>query len=125
MSLKSIVPLTKNGFGVQKYSPKNGDEGATTFNAPAQVLIKADFSEDDDGPCQYLELYSSPSRPGFTNHVGRMVIIKGKDNKMPALLRQFTLPMPKWVNHVLSSAFLNQDALFLHGQERSLANYGQ
>jgi hypothetical protein len=44
---------------------------------------------------------------------------------MPALLRMFTLPMPTWLNHVLASSFLNQDALFLHHQERHLAQTGQ
>mmetsp|Transcript_38712 Transcript_38712/g.69791 ORF Transcript_38712/g.69791 Transcript_38712/m.69791 type:complete len:238 (-) Transcript_38712:105-818(-) len=95
----------------------------TTFNAPSQVLITSPFG--DDGARQYLELYSSPSRPGFCNHVGRVLIVKDKSNEMPKLLRQFTLPLPIWVNHILASAFLHQDALFLHGQERSLARYGK
>jgi hypothetical protein len=43
---------------------------------------------------------------------------------MPKLLRQFTRPMPIWVNHVMATLFLNQDALFLHHQERSLHNHG-
>lgn len=43
---------------------------------------------------------------------------------MPKLLRQFTLPMPMWVNHIMASLFLNQDALFLHHQERHLRATG-
>ena len=44
---------------------------------------------------------------------------------MPKLLRAFTLPLPTWTNHIMASAFLHQDALFLHGQERSLAHTGE
>jgi hypothetical protein len=54
-----------------------------------------------------------------------MVILKDNNGKMPKLLRQFTLPMPKWLNHVAASAFLNQDALILHHQERHMARTGQ
>lgn len=37
----------------------------------------------------------------------------------------FTLPMPRWLLHLTSSLFLNQDGLFLHAQERYLASTGQ
>lgn len=67
---------------------------------------------------QTLELYCSPSRPGFCNHVGRMVILKDNNGKMPKLLRQFTLLIPKWLNHVVASAFLDQD-------ERHMVRTGQ
>jgi hypothetical protein len=59
-----------------------------------------------------------------SNHIGRMVICKDESGAMPKLLRQFTLPMPTWLNHVAASFFLNQDALFLHHQERYLAKTG-
>ena len=32
--------------------------------------------------------------------------------------------MPMWLNHVIASLFLNQDALFLHHQERYLSKTG-
>jgi hypothetical protein len=51
-----------------------------------------------------------------------MVVVKDSSNKMPGLLKAFTAPMPKWLNHIAASAFLHQDALFLHGQERSLSH---
>jgi len=126
LSLKSLKSLSKDGFAIQVNTNPGKTKGSiselssTTFNAPSQVLIKQPFGEN--GACQYLELYSSPSRPGFCNHVGRLVVIKDESNQMPKLLRQFTLPLPKWLNHIMSSAFLNQDALFLHAQERSLAH---
>ena len=123
MTMRSKIPLTKDGFSIGVSNNLATSESTTSFTAPSQVLIEAPFGED--GAAQYLELYSSPSRPGFSNHVGRMVIIKDKSLVMPKLLRAFTLPLPTWMNHIMASAFLHQDALFLHGQERSLTNTGQ
>lgn len=119
-----IEPLDKNGFKIQTDNPKNDSKPSTTeFKAPGLVDIIAPFG--DEGSYQNLQLYVSPSRPGFCNHVGRIVIRKDSNGKMPKLLRTFTLPMPTWLNHVLASAFLNQDGLFLHHQERSLAHTDQ
>lgn len=120
MTLKTIQPLSKDGFSVLRVVPDNEIGATTEFNAPAQVIIKSPYG--DKGASQYLELYSSPSRPGFCNHVGRMVIVKDETGQMPKLLKTFTAPLPIWLNHIISSAFLNQDALFLHAQERSLAH---
>ena len=123
LKMDTKTSLTKDGFSIEVDNKVTNTKSTTAYTSPSQVLIRAPFGEE--GARQYLELYSSPSRPGFSNHVGRMVIIKDKSNKMPNLLKTFTLPMPKWANHILASAFLHQDALFLHGQERSLTNYGQ
>ncbi|KAL3806001.1 hypothetical protein ACHAXA_006421 [Cyclostephanos tholiformis] len=124
LHMETIQPLTKSGFGISVTSPLLPDvSSTTTFTAPSQVLIKSPFGKM--GARQYLELYSSPSRPGFTNHVGRMVVVKDESTIMPNLLRQFMLPMPVWANHLLASLFLNQDALFLHGQERAFTFTGK
>jgi len=118
LNLKTGKPLDKTGFSiVSPGDAANAGGSSTTFKAPSQVLIEAKFG---DGAKQWLELYTSPSRPGFCNHVGRMVIQKDASGGMPQLLRAFTAPLPKWLNHLLAPSFLNQDALFLHGQERSL-----
>lgn len=116
-----IQPLTKSGFSFASVSP-NAPPGRTEFHAPCLVTPIS----ETEGVKQVLELYSSPSRPGFCNHVGRIVIVKSDKNvELPIGLKQFTLPIPKWVNHVLASAFLNQDALFLHHQERYMHNTNQ
>lgn len=125
MNVEMEKTLKKDGFSVRTSSPLNPNSGTTEFIAPSLVAIDAPVGDSEDGGMQTLELYVSPSRPGFSNHIGRMVIRKGKDGKMPALLKQFTLPLPKWLNHILASAFLNQDALFLHHQERTMAATGQ
>ncbi len=124
LRLKTLRPLAKSGFSIGSMSGVSPDVmSSTTFNAPSQVLIRSPFGRE--GARQYLELYSSPSRPGHANHVGRMVIVKDSTKRMPNLLRPFTLPLPIWLNHVMASLFLNQDALFLHGQERALARTGR
>lgn len=123
LHLTTLQPLTKSGFSIGGRSVLSADLAVTTFRAPSQVLIRSPFGTE--GARQYLELYSSPSRPGFANHVGRMVIVKDSTMKMPKLLGAFTLPLPIWLNHVMASLFLNQDALFLHGQERALAHTGK
>lgn len=115
------IKLSKEGFS--QFVTRPGEDGKSqiqshnTFHAPAHVELETSFGE---GALQTLELYASPSRPGFCNHVGRMVIVKDKTDKMPPLLKQFTAPLPKWLNHVLAASFLNQDAVFLHAQERYL-----
>ena len=112
-----------NGFSMTSKSlDESRPAGFTKFEAPGLVQTGSDMGVGQ----QRLELYSSPSRPGFCNHVGRMVIVKDDpEAEMPTALKQFTLPVPKWVNHMMASAFLNQDALFLHHQERHLHHSGQ
>jgi hypothetical protein len=112
--------LTKDGFAIRNKSASR--DAITTYMAPCTV--KVDTAVGQDGALQTVELYASPSRPGFCNHIGRMVIVKGSSGKMPALYKKSTLPIPKWLNHVLAAAILNQDALFLHHQERTLAKTG-
>jgi len=120
MSLETIKPLSKHGFSIHIITPEIPDGAITEFNAPAQVIVKTPYG--DGGAIQYVELYSSPSRPGFSNHVGRMVVVKDSTGEMPQQFKKFTGPLPVWLNHVITSLFLNQDALFLHAQERSLAH---
>ena len=120
--IDTVRPVTKDGFKISvKQNPKEGaavpPTSTTEFVAPSLVKIESPAGE---GAVSILELYSSPSRPGFCNHVGRQVVIKGENGQVPALLKAFLLPMPKWLNHVVAGLFLNQDALFLHAQERMM-----
>jgi hypothetical protein len=113
-------PLSKKGFSISTTLPGATHPSVTNFESPSLVAIDAEFG--DGGARQTLELYISPSRPGFSYHCGRMVILKDQNGTTPKLLSTFTIPMPKWLNHVLASAFLNQDGLFLHHQERYMAS---
>jgi phenylpropionate dioxygenase-like ring-hydroxylating dioxygenase large terminal subunit len=122
LTLKTTIPLTKHGFAVRD-ARVGSSGGQTSFYAPSVVAIDVPFGTD--GGKQTLELYVSPSRPGFCNQVSRTVIVKDSAGKMPAALKVFAIPMPKWLNHIMASTFWNQDGLFLHHQERSMALTGQ
>ena len=110
LNVSTQKSLTKDGFEIKVQSVNS----TTEFVAPALVKIDGDPSTAR----QCLELYVSPSRPGFCNHVGRLNIVKNKDGSLPTAFKMFTQPIPIWANHLLAAKFLNQDALFLHAQER-------
>jgi Pheophorbide a oxygenase len=119
MRLASVKPLSKNGFSISTKLQGATHPAVTNFESPSLVAIDSEFG---DGAKQTLELYIAPSRPGFSYHCGRIVILKDQHGATPKLLSGFTIPMPKWLNHVLASAFLHQDGLFLHHQERYMAS---
>eukprot|EP00568_Trieres_chinensis_P006725 CAMPEP_0183295636 /NCGR_PEP_ID=MMETSP0160_2-20130417/3522_1 /TAXON_ID=2839 ORGANISM="Odontella Sinensis, Strain Grunow 1884" /NCGR_SAMPLE_ID=MMETSP0160_2 /ASSEMBLY_ACC=CAM_ASM_000250 /LENGTH=591 /DNA_ID=CAMNT_0025457151 /DNA_START=48 /DNA_END=1826 /DNA_ORIENTATION=+ len=110
-------PVTSRGFAI-----RTSKTATSTFVAPGHVKLHSEVN--DQGATQTLELYSSPSVPGFCNHMGRQVIVKSKDRTVPQMLKTFTLPIPVWVLHLLGNTFLNQDALFLHEQERTMDRDG-
>ncbi|KAG2502238.1 hypothetical protein HYH03_000724 [Edaphochlamys debaryana] len=90
----------------------------TEFTPPSRVKITANF---EDGAALILALYSSPTIPGHTRHIGRQILIKDKNGKPPKGLAFFGAPMPVWLSHTLASVFLHQDQVFLHQQERIVA----
>lgn len=126
LRLATKTQLSKEGFAIEAFqNVTNSDRLRSTISYVAPALVTIDMPFGAEGGQQTVQLYASPSRPGFCNHVGRMVIRKDKAGKVSKFLRQFTLPMPIWLHHVLTSAFLNQDGLFLHHQERTLAMTGK
>jgi phenylpropionate dioxygenase-like ring-hydroxylating dioxygenase large terminal subunit len=116
-TVPTVDPSTNTTITTTTSSPSN-----TTYIAPGAVHIETPIN--DKGAKQILELLVSPSRPGFSYHCGRIVILKDDSGAVPTLLRQFTLPLPKWLLHITASFFLHQDALFLHHQERKLHELG-
>jgi phenylpropionate dioxygenase-like ring-hydroxylating dioxygenase large terminal subunit len=132
MNMETNRPVTKTGFQIAAstavVNPTNtatttiASISNTTYIAPGAVHIETPIN--DKGAKQILELLVSPSRPGFSYHCGRIIIIKDDSGAVPPLLRQFTLPLPKWLLHLTASFFLHQDALFLHHQERKLHDLG-
>jgi phenylpropionate dioxygenase-like ring-hydroxylating dioxygenase large terminal subunit len=126
LRLATKTPLSKEGFAIEAFeNVTHADQLRSTVSYVAPALVTIDMPFGTEGGQQTVELYASPSRPGFCNHVGRMVIRKDQTGAVPKFLQQFTLPLPKWLNHILTSAFLNQDSLFLHHQERALAITGK
>lgn len=89
------------------------------FQPPCHMRI---FTELEDGGKSILALYAIPTRPGWCRHIGCMVFVKDEQGKRSKGLAFFGLPMPEWLNHLLAPLFLHQDLVFLHYQEKILAN---
>ncbi len=92
------------------------------FQPPCHMRI---FSELEDGGKSILALYAVPSRPGWCRTIGCQVFVKNEQGKRAKGLAFFGLPMPEWLNHLLGPIFLHQDLVFLHYQEKILANQQQ
>eukprot|EP00198_Chlamydomonas_reinhardtii_P008643 XP_001697980.1 rieske iron-sulfur cluster 55 kDa protein of chloroplast inner membrane translocon [Chlamydomonas reinhardtii] len=119
----SVDPLREvSAAGGFKYASRapvtNVSTSSTEFLPPSLVKIKVEYS---DGAALILALYSCPTTPGHNRHVGRQILIKTPEGKMPRGLAFFALPMPKWLGHATASVFLHQDQVFLHQQERIVA----
>mmetsp|Transcript_37127 Transcript_37127/g.85918 ORF Transcript_37127/g.85918 Transcript_37127/m.85918 type:complete len:673 (+) Transcript_37127:88-2106(+) len=91
---------------------------ANTFRPPSLLQIDSFYA---GGAQTILALYASPSRPGYCTHIGCQVLLSDESKKLPKGVGLFALPMPTWLLHVTSSLFLNMDAVFLHHQEKILA----
>jgi phenylpropionate dioxygenase-like ring-hydroxylating dioxygenase large terminal subunit len=138
------VPVSHHGIMGSRYKDANyydmirekeisTQEGFSFAIAPTSPTIKQtihDFqppchmriaSEYEDGGKFILALYASPTKPGWCRHIGCQVLVKNEQGKVPKGLGFFALPMPIWLGHILASLFLHQDLVFLHYQEKILA----
>ena len=79
-------------------------------------------TEFKSGGALNLVLYATPTKPGWCRHFGQQVLLKDPAGKVPKGLAFFSLPQPRWLIHVLASLFLHQDMVFLHFQEKNVAN---
>jgi phenylpropionate dioxygenase-like ring-hydroxylating dioxygenase large terminal subunit len=118
---------------VREMSTQEGFSFEITPVAPAIAQTVHDFqppchmrivSTSKDGGKLILALYASPTRPGWCRQIGCQVLVKNEEGKTPKGLGFFALPMPTWLGHVLSSLFLHQDLVFLHYQEKAIAQRG-
>lgn len=114
---------TQNGFTMKSKTTNNplGAPSYTSFRPPSLVQITTPF---EDGSKLILSLYVTPTEPGFCRHIGSQVFVKGTTGKSPPGIGPFALPMPKWLLHISASLFLHQDGVFLHHQEKILAQRG-
>jgi phenylpropionate dioxygenase-like ring-hydroxylating dioxygenase large terminal subunit len=119
---------------VRELSTQEGFSFAITPTAPAIFQATHDFqppclmkitSTFTDGGQLILVLYASPTRPGWCRHIGCQILVKNEAGNTPPGLGFFALPMPTWLGHVLASLFLHQDLVFLHYQEKILAQQGK
>jgi phenylpropionate dioxygenase-like ring-hydroxylating dioxygenase large terminal subunit len=116
--LREISTQEGFSFGVSQGEevPAIGTEH--DFQPPCLMKITTTFS--DEGQL-ILVLYATPTRPGWCRHIGAQILVKNPQGKLPPGLGLFALPMPTWLGHILASAFLHQDLVFLHYQERNIA----
>ncbi|KAG2439644.1 hypothetical protein HXX76_004994 [Chlamydomonas incerta] len=106
-------------YSVKSRAPvSNVSTSSTEFLPPSLTKIKVEYT---DGAALILALYSCPTIPGHNRHVGRQILIKTSEGKLPRGLAFFALPMPRWLAHATASVFLHQDQVFLHQQERIVA----
>jgi phenylpropionate dioxygenase-like ring-hydroxylating dioxygenase large terminal subunit len=110
---------TQEGFAYE-ITPVEPDieQKVHDFQPPSHMRIVSTYK---DGGKLILALYATPTRPGWCRHIGCQVLIKNEALKTPKGLGFFALPMPTWLGHVLGSLFLHQDAVFLHYQEKIIA----
>lgn len=110
---------TQEGFSFE-IQPTQGNivQSIHDFQPPCQMRI---VTTSKDGGQLILALYATPTRPGWCRHIGCQVFVKNQQGKKPQGLSFFGLPLPTWLGHVLASLFLHQDMLFLHYQEKIIA----
>jgi phenylpropionate dioxygenase-like ring-hydroxylating dioxygenase large terminal subunit len=116
--LREIDTQEGFAFGVTQPGPSLITSAQHDFQPPCLMKITSTFT--DEGQL-ILVLYATPTRPGWCRHIGAQVLVKNKAGKLPPGLGFFALPMPIWLGHVLASVFLHQDLVFLHYQEKTLA----
>ncbi|KAG2436165.1 hypothetical protein HYH02_011669 [Chlamydomonas schloesseri] len=115
-------PVTRDGgFEVTIPNPWRSDvqTSSTAFYPPSHVRIQQNHH---NGSTTILALYSTPTVPGWTRHVG-MQLRKEAPGGGPqgSGIAFFGLPLPRWLLHTAGSLFLHQDMVFLHHQERTVA----
>ncbi|MDJ0520123.1 MAG: Rieske 2Fe-2S domain-containing protein [Trichodesmium sp. MO_231.B1] len=119
-----MIPLRKisaqEGFSFE-VTPHNYPmvKHTTEFQPPCHVKVIYEF---DNGGKLILVLYAIPTRPGWSSFIGSQVLVKDEYGKQPPGFGFFALPMPEWLGHILSHLFGHQDLVFLHYQEKILAN---
>jgi len=118
-----MMPVRELSAGGMEYTTDrplvpNADavtDSSTDFQPPCLVRIRSDHkSEAQTNLC----LFVVPTSPGRCRHIGCQVLVKNKEGKPPKGLAFFSLPMPKFLLHMLAPLFLHQDQVFLHHQER-------
>lgn len=114
-----ILESGKQGFqGVWPEGPRKGALGTqhTRFIAPA--LMYHDLTSKQFGRTLTV-VYATPMRKGECRLFARFPFKFA--SKVPAFLIQLT---PKWLSHIGNNGVLEDDQIFLHLQERFLAQAG-
>jgi len=116
-AMKPERPLdTENGVAVR------GIPGCFDYRPPC--LVK---NQQDGGVI--FAIYNTPTSPGHCRHIGFLVLdtesIAGDSGVVDKdAVQLFTGPVPIWLQHLLTSFFLHQDAVLLHHQEQNFRDRG-
>lgn len=97
--------------------PLDNSESIDDFRPPCLNKIETTFP---DGAKTILALYATPTKPGYARHIGAQVLIKSEQQRVPAGLGFYALPLPAWFLHMAAAFFLHQDQVFLHHQQHQL-----
>ncbi|PNH03405.1 Pheophorbide a oxygenase, chloroplastic [Tetrabaena socialis] len=97
---------------------KDVKDSTTGFVPPGHVRIQQNHH---NGSKTVLALYSTPTVPGWTRHVGQQLRVAAPGGGLSPGIAFFGAPLPRWLAHTLASLFLHQDMVFLHHQERTVA----
>ncbi len=114
-----VVEAGKNGFiGKWEEGPRRGTLGRqdTTFVAPG--LMWHDITSKQFGRTMTV-VYATPIRKGECRLFARFPF--KFTNPIPRLIFKLT---PRWFSHISQNAILEDDQIFLHFQERYLAEAG-
>lgn len=114
--MKNVRPIAENGLAVK------GLPGTFDFRPPC--LVK---NQQDGGVI--FAIYNTPTSPGHCRHIGFLVLdlnsVAGESGVVDKkAVELFTGPMPIWLQHVVTSFFLHQDAVLLHHQEQNFKDKG-
>jgi len=95
-----------------------------TFDFRPPCLVK---NQQDGGVI--FAIYCTPTSPGKCRHIGFLVLdtesIAGDSGVVDKdAVQLFTGPVPVWLQHLLTSFFLHQDAVLLHHQEQNFRMKG-
>jgi phenylpropionate dioxygenase-like ring-hydroxylating dioxygenase large terminal subunit len=113
-----ILTSNKNGFtGIWPEGPRKGKLGTqnTTFIAPN--LMWHDLTSKQFGRTITV-VYATPIRPGECRLFARFPFKFPKGNIFPSVIFKFN---PQWYSHIGQHTILEDDQIFLHHQERYLA----
>jgi len=117
-------------FDMKTYRKMDTDRGVAVRGIPGifdfrpPCLVK---NQQDGGVI--FAIYNTPTMPGKCRHIGFLVLdtdsIAGESGVVDKeAVQLFTGPVPIWLQHVLTSFFLHQDAVLLHHQEQNFRDKG-
>ena len=135
-SLSPIEKISLNGFkyimnSTEEFNIKypNAPKGYIEFIPPCTAKIY--FNSFNSTKKTAVIVNSIPTLPGKTRLIGSFMLLNNDDknnNKNKEFdifdIAFFSLKIPKWLLHVLTTLFAHQDAALLHEQEKNLNKKG-